>query len=95
MLYQYLIVIIILKKKYLKKEGEIKLDQIIQYLKDAGCSNKQIEKIMEFFDKGEKEKIYQILVEHRKKMLNDEHKLQKKIDCLDFFLYKIVKEENI
>lgn len=64
---------------------------IIQNLKDAGCTNKQIQEIIELYKNGKKEKICQILAEHRKSILNNVHKNEKQINCLDYFVYHIEK----
>lgn len=51
-----------------------------------------------FFDENENEKVFQLLSEQRKKLLNILHKSQKEIDILDYLIldleknnYKIVK----
>lgn len=68
--------------------------EIIQNLKDAGCNNKQIQEILDLYNRQKKESIYEKLICYRKQVLDNEHKLQKQIDYLDFFLYKIKKEEK-
>lgn len=69
-------------------------DEIIQNLKDAGCSKKQIDELMLLYENGKKEDICKILEKHRKCILNTVHENEKKIDCLDYFLYQIEKEKN-
>lgn len=64
---------------------------IIHNLKDAGCTNKQIQEIIELYKNGKKEKICRILAEHRKSILNNVHKNEKQINCLDYFVYHIEK----
>lgn len=59
-----------------------------------GCNSKQIEEIVELYDKGKIEKVRETLSIHRRKMLDNEHNVQKQIDCLDFFLYQIEKEDK-
>lgn len=70
------------------------VNEITENLKDAGCNNKLIEEIIKLYDMGKKEKIKEILSTHRKEILDNEHKAQKQIDCLDFFLYQIEKEDK-
>lgn len=62
-------------------------EDVIQNLKDAGCNECLIKKIM---NEPEKRQM-QILSEHRRKLLCNLHKYQKQIDCLDFLIYKINK----
>lgn len=69
-------------------------EDIIQNLKDAGCKKELILEIIEFYDKGKKERIQEKLQVHRRKILDNEHKAQKQIDCLDFFLYQMKMEEK-
>lgn len=69
-------------------------EDIIQNLKDAGCEKELVSEIIELYDKSKKEKIQEKLQVHRKKILDKEHKAQKQIDCLDFFLYQMKKEEK-
>ncbi len=68
--------------------------EIIKNLKDEGCNNKKIEEILDLYNRRKKESIYKKLTCYRKKVLDSEHKLQKQIDRLDFFLYKVKKEEK-
>lgn len=69
-------------------------EDIIQNLEDAGCEKELVSEIIELYDKSKKEKIQEKLQVHRKKILDKEHKAQKQIDCLDFFLYQMKKEEK-
>lgn len=61
---------------------------IFQNLEGAGCDDETTQKCMTFA----LEKMLPILVIHRKKLLNAVHSGQKKIDCLDYLIYKIQKE---
>lgn len=64
-------------------------EDMIQNLKDAGCSNKQIQELAELYRKNKKDDIYQILTKHRKKVLDKIHKNEKQIECIDYFIYKM------
>ncbi len=70
------------------------VNEITENLKDVGCNNKLIEEVIKLYDTGKKEKIKEILSVHRKEILDNEHKAQKQIDCLDFFLYQIEREDK-
>lgn len=65
---------------------------IFQNLEDAGCDAETTQKCMTFARTGNLEKMLPILVIHRKKLLNAVHSGQKKIDCLDYLIYRIQKE---
>lgn len=69
-------------------------ESLVQNLKDAGCENEQIQEIIELYEEGKKETIYKMLEEHRKKVLNDVHKSEKKIDCIDYYIYQLKTEDK-
>ena len=62
-------------------------DKILQNLKDANCSSDFISKFFELTGKT-KEQI-KLLSNHRSELLDDLHTSQKRIDCLDFLIYKL------
>jgi len=70
------------------------VSDILQNLKDAGCDKSVIES-SNFEDKqsclSKKQKT--MLIKHRKNLLDELHSVQKKIDCLDYLLYKFEKRE--
>ena len=72
----------------------MKREQIIQNLKDVGLSFEQIEEILMIYKEGKISYIYKIMDNYRKGKLESVHKLQKQIDYLDFFLYKLKKEDK-
>ena len=61
---------------------------IIQNLKDAGCSETQIQEIMKLY------KINFIMEKHRNNVLNDVHKCEKQIDCIDYFIYQMKRGDT-
>lgn len=67
---------------------------IIQNLKDAGCDNKQIQELLKLYKQGQKEKVHKILEEHRKNVLDKVHKNERQIDCIDYFIYQMEKENK-
>ena len=64
----------------------------IQNLIDAGCSPEFISE----FNETEENQEYriQLLYEHRDFLLIEMHKVQRKIDCLDFFIVKNKRKER-
>lgn len=70
------------------------LESIIQNLKDAGCDSETIEKFMADLQKGKKASSLKRLAVHRKKLLDSLHREQKCIDCLDYLVYQMKKENE-
>lgn len=58
-----------------KEVGKTVKEDINQNLKDAGCNHQLIEEIIELYNTGKEEKIKEILSVHRKKILDNEHKV--------------------
>ncbi|MDO4623108.1 MAG: hypothetical protein Q4B22_09160 [Eubacteriales bacterium] len=68
-------------------------EEIIENLRDAGCSEEAICCFLDDFCSGNKKVSAARLREHRKELLNEMHSSQRKIDCLDYFLYLLEKGE--
>lgn len=67
-------------------------EAIIQNLKDAGCDGDTIEAFVNDI-KGEKlSEGLKLLAVHRRHLLDCLHKEQKRIDCLDYLVYKLEKQ---
>ena len=65
-----------------------------QNLKDAGCDEQTIEKCMELIKRKNYRGLLPIISDYRKSLLNTVRLGQKKIDCLDYLIYKIQKENT-
>ena len=63
-----------------------------QNLEDAGCDKQTKEKCMALFQSGNLRGILPLLSNYRKDLLSTVRSRQKKIDCLDYLIYKIQKE---
>lgn len=66
-------------------------DAMIQNLKDTGCGQ---DIITAFLNDIREEKItdgLKLLSTHRRSLLDELHKAQKKIDCLDYLVYVLEK----
>lgn len=72
--------------------SDLSRDEIVQYLKDAGYDKNKLEEIVNLIKNEKLDEVYRKLSIHRNKTLENEHEIQKQIDCLDFFLYKLKKE---
>ena len=62
---------------------------LVANLADAGCDKEQIEQFMDFLKSGRKEAGLSLLAKHRHFLLDCYHADQKKIDCLDYLIYKM------
>lgn len=66
-------------------------DGLIQNLKDAGCSDDFIKNFTDHIcDKKECEKL---LSSHRRKLLDEIHKKEENISCLDYLIFMMKKED--
>ena len=68
---------------------------IVQNLIDAGCGQELIAEFMEDFRKENISKDLKLLAAHRRSLLDNLHKEQKRIDCLDYLVYKMTKENSV
>ncbi len=64
---------------------------IIQNLKDAGCDSSTITAIMQDFRDNKIAEGLKLLETHRCLLLEDIHREQKQIDCIDYLVYNIKK----
>ena len=70
--------------------GRTKLEQtVVTNLLDAGCDNELIKQFMELLKTGRKEVGLSLLAKHRRFFLDCYHADQKRIDCLDYLIYKM------
>lgn len=68
---------------------------IVQNLIDTGCGQSFISEFMEDFRKDNISKELKLLEAHRRSLLNNLHKEQKRIDCLDYLVYQMTKENSV
>lgn len=66
---------------------------VTQNLIDAGCSHEMVEKFMALQDKGREEEQLDLLSCHRKKLLDQLHLEEHRIDCLDYLVYRMQKKQ--
>ena len=72
-------------------------EDIMQNLEDAGCSHKVVEEFFSCCGEKKTQEQLKVLSCQRKKLLDDVHKCEKQIGCLDYLVYKLQKdgdEEN-
>lgn len=63
-------------------------------LRDAGCSEAEIGKFLEFKASGNNEEALKVLSVHRCSLLCRIHEAQKPVDILDYFLLEMKKEQQ-
>ena len=64
---------------------------IVQNLKDAGWGGATALADRGLQDPGEKEQQLRLLFGHRKQLLDELHREEKRIDCLDYLIYQLEK----
>lgn len=67
-------------------------EAIIQNLKDAGCDGDTIETFVNDIKEEKLSEGLKLLAVHRRYLLDCLHKEQKRIDCLDYLVYKLEKQ---
>lgn len=65
---------------------------IIQNLKDAGCDDKTIHTFMEDIRDDKIDAGLSLLATHRRSLLDNLHREQKQINCLDYLVYTMQKK---
>lgn len=69
-----------------------KRENIIQNLRDTGCSEGFLTSFLDVYDQGKKQQQVDLLEHWRKEILERIHRQERQISCLDFLLYRIEKE---
>ena len=69
-------------------------DSVIQNLEDAGCDSETVAQFMELGMEGNRQNQLKLLEQHRKRLLKKGHKNEKRIDCLDYLVFQMNKEEK-
>ena len=67
--------------------------RLLRNLKDAGFDEATIQKYMELQKAGRRQEQYRLLALHRAVLLDQVHTNQHMIDCLDYLVYEIKKEQ--
>ena len=69
-------------------------DSVIQNLKDAGCDSETVAQFMELGMEGNRQNQLKLLEQHRKRLLEKVHRNEKRIDCFDYLVFQMNKEEK-
>lgn len=67
---------------------------ILQNLAAAGCDRQTAEEFLAYFHSKNRPKQFQLLEAQRKLLLETMHLAQKRIDCLDYLVYQLEKEDR-
>lgn len=68
-------------------------DKLLRNLKDAGCDDETIKKFFQMRAGGRRQEQYRLLSMHRALLLDKLHASQQMIDCLDYLVYVMKKED--
>lgn len=64
-----------------------------QNLLDAGCNLDTVQQCMNLAKKQESVELLRLLANYRQELLNSLHQSERKIDCLDYLIYRIEKHK--
>ncbi len=67
---------------------------LYQNLLDAGCGEDTLQRCMGLAREQKHSELLHVLSRHRRTLLDLVHQIEKKIDCLDYLMYQIEKQEN-
>lgn len=68
-------------------------ERILRNLKDAGCDSDTIQKFFYLKEKGRQKEQLRLLARHRANLLDKLHVSQSMIDCLDYLVFQMEKEQ--
>lgn len=77
-----------------EKDRQILTRLLVQNLEDAGCTEELIRQFLEARKEGKRDKQKRLLAGQRCRLLDVVHENQKRLDCLDYLIYEIKKEEK-
>lgn len=69
-------------------------DDLIQNLKDAGCGDAEIADVCSLYEKGQIRDTVKKLRRYRCGLMDTLHKSQERVDCLDYLVRQMEKEER-
>ncbi len=68
--------------------------RLLRNLRDAGCEEAMIQKYLQLQEEGNRQEQFRLLAQHRISLLDQVHDSQNRIDCLDYLVYTMKKEEK-
>ncbi len=73
-------------------QNRVSVQAATQNLKDAGCDSETIEQYFLLDESGEIQEQLELLSAHRGLILENIHKEEKQIGCLDYLVYQLGKK---
>ena len=70
-------------------------DAVIRNLKDAGCCQEMVQSFMTYLEQGNLKGQLELLEKRRDCLLEQVHEEEKQIDCLDYLVYQIRRNETV
>lgn len=67
-------------------------DALQQNLIDAGCDAALTDQFISLTGRGREKEALTLLAKHRKSLLENCHTAERKIDCLDYLVYRMEKK---
>ena len=67
-------------------------DELAQTLRDAGCTEESVAALLAHGE--DLRRLLELLARHRASLLDEVHRCEKKIDCLDYLVYRIKQNRN-
>lgn len=74
--------------------NNLEQEHIVLNMKDAGCSEDTIQRFLLCYQADDIKGELKVLSNRRQALLDEVHKGQKEIDCLDYLVYQIERNEN-
>ena len=68
---------------------------LYENLVDAGCDSELTERVMKLLNTGHIQEGLSLLPRHRKAVLESCHAEQRKMECLDYLIYQLRKQNNV
>lgn len=75
-------------------DADVPIVRIERNLSDAGFTASHIQQFLELSQQQRRREQYQLLARHRTALLEELHQTQYKIDCLDYLVYAMEKEDQ-
>lgn len=69
-------------------------ERLLRNLKDAGCDEAAIQKFLQLQKEGKRQEQYRFLAMHKASLLDRVHVSQQMVDCLDYLVYAMKKEQT-
>ena len=66
---------------------------VVQNLKDSGCTDEMVEKFIALHDSKDVKQQLKLLSGYRKHLLENLHQDERRIDCLDYLIYQLEKKD--